>query len=266
MNELESLLQLKQQNPTDDKILSQLAFYYLKNPDGNKELDYFKQAYELNPSIKNSHNYTFWAYYEYGQDELAQQLFQEVMAKNPKSFYPYMAYGQFLFTIFRCGERSSLELLKNNADLLIALYQKSLEKFNQTVLTYQQNHYEELIYIYTLLANIYVINDDYLQAKNNYNNALHVLTSYLNQQENQDINHEYEYIILYNLLILSKLERNKNDEKYLLKEMKKYKSTHEYEIFYLRRRKANKLKYQLRYFSKCWLFGCEHCDNLADDE
>ncbi|WP_066801014.1 tetratricopeptide repeat protein [Moraxella oblonga] len=101
MTELETLLNLEKQTPNDDKLLSKIAFYYLKNPNGNKELEYFKKAYEVNPNIKNTHNYAFWAYYEYGEDELALSLFQELIDKNPKSFYPYMAYTNLLLKKIR---------------------------------------------------------------------------------------------------------------------------------------------------------------------
>lgn len=132
MDTLEQLFTLEKQTPNDDALLSQIAFYYLSNPDGDKELEYFKKAYQINPSIKNTHNYAFWAYYEYGENELALGLFKELMDKNPKSFYPYMAYANLLFTPSDYSDTANLDKLRNNLDLIIELYEKALQKFSYT--------------------------------------------------------------------------------------------------------------------------------------
>ncbi|WLF83310.1 hypothetical protein [Moraxella sp. ZY210820] len=363
MNELEYLLQLKQQNPTDDKILSQLAFYYLKNPDGNKELEYFKQAYELNPSIKNTHNYAFWLYYEYGQDEVALELFQQLMAKNPKSFYPYMAYGQFLYGCTNFSE--DFKFLKSNSYQLIKLYQKAIPLFDNSPQEYQNSHQHELAYLYNNLANIYLVQQNFTDADNYYNQAIHVFST-ISQDNQTDLNpdrlNEYLYFTALNKVRLKILADDMTTAKIFLATAKQnpqadnYDIAHLYaimgdnqacydiikgqeidlswdwiwqaiyeiepsdyngqvatqiqrEIIWLNEHKAelancqesseqekikewildgektlselkNKQKQQpmlqlsikeqclvdLRYFSKCWLFGCEHCNNLADDE
>lgn len=251
---------------SDDHIFVEKAFYYLANPDGDKELEYFKKAYKANPSIKNTHNYAFWAYYEYGEVELALGLFQELIAKNPKSFYPYMAYAQLLLLTFRWGESDSIPSLSKNAHFLIHLYGKSIDKFYHTSKNYQQSHYDELAWIYTLLGNIYLISSEHHKAKENYQNALNVLMINLNNIDiNDEILDEYRYFILYNLLILVKIEKNKKDYQSILTQLKECKSFNKYDVFYLKRKKANRLKRQLHHFSKCWLFGCESCGNLFDD-
>jgi hypothetical protein len=159
--------------------------------------------------------------------------------------------------------------LKNNADLLIALYQKSLEKFKELAKNYQQSHSYELVWIYNNLANIYLIHDEFNHAKTSYQCALNEM-DFFGKNKTILVNYteleEGRYFILYNLLILAKLENNKSDYQVILKQLKECESFNKYEIFYLKRRKVNKLKCQLRYFSKCWLLGCEHCNNLADDE
>lgn len=68
MDTLGQLFTLEKQTPNDDKLLSKIAFAYLTTPFiKNDELTYFKKAYKANPSIKNTHNYTFWVNGEYGE-------------------------------------------------------------------------------------------------------------------------------------------------------------------------------------------------------
>lgn len=266
MAELEHLLQLKQQNLTDDNLLSQLAFYYLANPDGDKDLYYFKKSYEINPSIKNTHNYAFWAYHEYGEYELALDLFQELMTKNPKSFYPYMAYASVL--LGSTHSASGFKFLKSKVNQLICLYQKALNHFSDAPKFYQDTHHEKLAWIYSNLANVYLLNNDFDNAKLYYQSALKTLeicfkrSSIKASRAELD---EYRYFILYNLLILSKLQNNKTDYQAVLTQLKNCESFYKYDVYFLKRKSPNNLKRLVRYFYKCWLFGCESCGNLADD-
>lgn len=267
MIELQQLLVLEQQNPTDDKILSQLAFYYLKNPDGNKELDYFKQAYELNPSIKNSHNYAFWAYYEYGQDELAQQLFQEIIAKNPKSFYPYMAYAD-IFTS-KISKFTELENAKNHSDLLIMLYQKALELFNHCSHNYKESHYHEYAKIHQNLANICLMIDDFEKANSYYQHSFECIKKLWDIKDKLIIPElqidELSYYFCFNYLIFYLL-RDSSLNEYWLNQAKNHHSFYNEDIRFIQHKKGDQLKRRLRYFSKCWLFDCHNCHNLTDDE
>lgn len=183
-SQIQNLLALAQQNPNDDKLLSQIAFAYLTTPYiKSDELTYFKKAYEVNPSIKNTHNYAFWAYYEYGEDELALKLFEELMTKNPSSFYPYMAYAHFLFTPLDYSDNANIDAVQHNLDLEIELYQKAITLFYNSPQNYQNNHLYELAYVYNNLANIYAINQNFIEADKYYNQAIHLFSTIVNDNQ-----------------------------------------------------------------------------------
>ncbi len=184
---IEQLLQAEKSNPNDHQLLSKIAFYYLANPDGRKDLDYFKKAYEANPNTKNTHNYAFWAYYEYGETDLALSLLKELIAKNPKSFYPYIVYANLLFSPSDYSNTANIQAINNHSDLLIELYQKSITLFNNTPQDYQNNHQLELAYLYNNLANFYTTQQDFVKSDEYYNQAIHLFSCML-QENNACLN------------------------------------------------------------------------------
>ncbi|WP_294033748.1 hypothetical protein [uncultured Moraxella sp.] len=188
-DELTELLQAEKSNPNDDQLLSKIAFYYLANPDGRKDLEYFKKAYEANPNIKNTHNYAFWAYYEYGETDLALPLFKALIAKNPKSFYPYIVYANLLFSPSDYSNTANIQAINNHSDLLIELYQKSIILFNNTPQDYQNSHQHELAYLYNNLANFYVAQQDFTKADECYNQAIDIFSDML-QDKHSCLNDE----------------------------------------------------------------------------
>lgn len=201
MDTLEQLFTLEKQTPNNDTLLSQIAFYYLSNPDGDKELEYFKKAYQINPSIKNTHNYAFWAYYEYGEDELALGLFKKLIAQNPKSFYPYMVYANLLFTPSDYSDTAKAQAVKQNASLAIELYQKAITLFDNAPQAYQNSHQHELAYLYNNLANLYAVQKKFSDADSYYNQAIHLFSTIA--QDNQthlhhDTLNEYLYLTTLN--------------------------------------------------------------------
>lgn len=268
MTQLQNLLTLAQQTPTDDKLLSQIAFAYLTTPYiKSDELTYFKRAYEVNPNIKNTHNYAFWASYEYDDNQLAKSLYPKLMDKNPNSFYPYVGYAQCL--LGNTNSSKDFKHLKNTAQQVIWLYKQSLKKFEQSPKTYQNNHRYQLSWLYNNLANVYVVYNQFDNAKSHYQQALGILDLCFDSHTpkvHKTTLDEYRYFVLYNLLIMAKLQNNKHDYEKILIQLKTCQSFDNYDVFCLKRKSVNNLKRLLRYFYKCWLFGCEHCDNLADDD
>lgn len=200
---LNDLLALEKQTPNDDKLLSKIAFAYLTTPfTKSDELTYFKKAYKANPSIKNTHNYAFWLYDEYGDYQLAGQLFDELFKKPIKSHYPYMAYAQFLFG----GGRSSKNFyrLKDNAPILIQTYHHAICQFQKLDNHYQNNHQNEWLFMHANLANVYMVADDFKNAKLYYQRSLELLKQCNNNHISQAELDEWGYFIYYNLLICSK--------------------------------------------------------------
>lgn len=123
--ELETLQNRLAENPNSSKVLTDLAFYYLENPDGRKELEFFEKAYLVNPTLENTHNYAFWVSYEYGKDDLAIPLQQHVLTMNPHSHYPYLAYAQALI-----DENWDKPYSITTLNKLIEMYQMAIEKVN----------------------------------------------------------------------------------------------------------------------------------------
>ncbi len=172
-DELTELLQAEKSNPNDDQLLSKIAFYYLANPDGRKDLEYFKKAYEANPNIKNTHNYAFWAYYEYGETDLALPLFKALIAKNPKSFYPYMAYGGFLLDNLKSGE--AFCDISHQKSAILKTYQQALQSSANAPSEYRASHPLEMAYIHNNLGCAYLENGQFVQADEQFNQAIHIL-------------------------------------------------------------------------------------------
>lgn len=133
-HELEILQNQLAENPNNAKILTALAFYYLKNPEGDKDLDYFKKAYEAEPCIETIHNYASWLYWEYGKIEQAIELQRQAIALEPKSYYPYFAFAQ-------CHLPKIIPLEKpledNILEIMVENYQLACEKFADTPADFQ---------------------------------------------------------------------------------------------------------------------------------
>lgn len=237
MIELQQLLVLEQQNPTDDKILSQLAFYYLENPDGNKDLEYFKKAYEVNPSIKNIHNYAFWLYSEYGDYELSIKLFEELLNKNPKSFYPYMVYAHVLFG--QCNILAEQNNIDKYLPRLLECCQKSLELFKNTPQEYQKTHYYEYAWIYNHLGIACLINHDYQQADRYFNLAINELSTHYVELDDDSLLllyseiDEYRYHITLNKVRLKILMQDLSTANIFLHIASKLESSHFLDIAHL---------------------------------
>lgn len=153
-NELAKLLQEEQENPNDAQLLTKIAFYYLENPlecsDSQDELQYFQKAYHAKPCTTTLHNLVFWAMREYYNKSFVNDLFPQLLAFKPKSFYPYMAYAEWLMT-----SKWNNPQWYAQKDKLIALtkaYILALEKFKDAPSAYQELHLHDLILIKNNLA------------------------------------------------------------------------------------------------------------------
>jgi tetratricopeptide (TPR) repeat protein len=107
--ELKELLQELEKDPTNLDVINSLAIGYFENYDQktNKEdLDYFEKAYSLKKTVKSTHNFAWFLYFEWSEIEWrwkldnaierAIQIQKECIELNPKSYYPYYQYGYML--------------------------------------------------------------------------------------------------------------------------------------------------------------------------
>lgn len=185
--ELESLQNRLAENPTNAEILTELAFYYLKNPDGHKELEYFEQAYLVNPTLENTHNYAFWLAHDYGDWEKASPLQQQVLAMHPHSCYPYLAYAQSLI-----DSNSDMPYAINTLNKLIELYQMAIHKIKNS-----SSHSAQLFTILKITHNLaicHIFLGDNQQAEQYFNQALTLANLALNAAK--DVAEEAKYRIM----------------------------------------------------------------------
>lgn len=175
-NEVETLLKQFAKTPNDEKVLTALAFYYLEHPDGDKDLAFFAQAYHAKPCIETIHNYAFWLQKEYDDCEKAIPLQQTVLAMNPQSYYPYLAYAQSLIAK-NWNQPYSNELLTQ----LLELYQIVIDKikalpqdieFNQRFILTKVIH--NMAKCYVFLGDIKNAEDFLLQTLSLYDLPLDV--------------------------------------------------------------------------------------------
>jgi tetratricopeptide (TPR) repeat protein len=107
--ELKTLLQEFEKDPTNLDVINSLAIGYFENHDqktDKEDYDYFEKAYKLKKTVKSTHNFAWFLYFEWSeiqwhwkQDnaiESALQIQKECIGLNPKSYYPYYQYGYML--------------------------------------------------------------------------------------------------------------------------------------------------------------------------
>ncbi|MDO5769097.1 MAG: hypothetical protein Q4P13_06290, partial [Psychrobacter sp.] len=167
--DINTLLSQLSAYPNDDKLLAKVALYYIEHPDGDKDLAYLEKAYQVNPSIENTHNLAFWLYHEYGDYERALLLQKQVMAQQPQSYYPYVSYAQMLLTQYK-NEEGSLKLkdtIPKDADRhqeIISIYQLALSKINNLPVDQHQYHFEQSFYCLNNIGYAYAMLDAYDEA------------------------------------------------------------------------------------------------------
>ena len=99
------LLEQLEISPNDLDLLNEIAIFYSENiaiglsPDF-QDIRYFEKAYEIEKTIKSTHNLAFYKAYntrpgEYSLDELI-RIQQECLSLNPKSHLPYELYAYLM--------------------------------------------------------------------------------------------------------------------------------------------------------------------------
>jgi|SRR5690554_270343 len=107
--ELQNLLLKLDSEPTNLDILNKLALFYFENYDlksDKEDYDYFEKAYNIQKTVKSTHNFAWFLYFEWSEIEWrwnknnsierALEIQKECINLLPKSHYPYYQYGYML--------------------------------------------------------------------------------------------------------------------------------------------------------------------------
>lgn len=203
--ELELLQSRLAENPNDSEILTELAFYYLENPDGDKDLEFFKLAYQKNPCIETIHNYASWLSWEYCKHKQATTLQRQALDLKPKSFYPYFAFAQFHLPVVIPFKQS---LDDTTVKILAENYEIACEKFADTPAGFHSYHRLWFIEMLNNFAVTTALIGDAKKAEILFSKMYRILQLPIEQKLKPQVN-ETEYKILLNHTRFSILKNNK---------------------------------------------------------
>ena len=107
--ELKRLIQELEKNPTNLDLINSVAIGYLENYDqrsDKEDYDYFEKAYNIKKTVKSTHNFAWFLYFEWSEIEWrwkqnsainkAIKIQKECLELNPKTYYPYYLLGYML--------------------------------------------------------------------------------------------------------------------------------------------------------------------------
>ncbi|MCP4442914.1 MAG: tetratricopeptide repeat protein [Aureispira sp.] len=107
--QLDDLLKKFEEHPNDLDLINAIAIGYFENYAKKKDkedYDFFEKAYLLEKTVKSTHNFAWFLYFEWSEIEWrwnedlaipkALSIQKECLELNPKSFYPYYQYGYML--------------------------------------------------------------------------------------------------------------------------------------------------------------------------
>jgi predicted RNA methylase len=58
----------------------------------NKDYIFLKKAYDLKKTVKSTHNFSNYLFYQKNNNKKALKVQKECIELNPKSHYPYLLY------------------------------------------------------------------------------------------------------------------------------------------------------------------------------
>jgi tetratricopeptide (TPR) repeat protein len=106
VTELKTLIKALEQNPTNLDLINSVAIGYFENYDqklDKEDFDHFEKAYNLKKTVKSTHNFAWFLYFEWSeiewrwnQDSAVGKAFQiqkECLELNPESYFPYYQFG-----------------------------------------------------------------------------------------------------------------------------------------------------------------------------
>lgn len=223
--DINQLLKQLEQHPNDDKLLAIIALYYIENPEGDKDLEYLEKAYQVNPSIENTHNLAFWLYHEYAEENRSIELQRQVLLLQPKSYYPYASY--ILMLTFDVGYTDDSYSHKpvNHYELVVEYCLIALEKFYAASAEQRNGHRLLPVSLYNNIACTYIMLDKHQEASKYFVIALQELED-IKIDSNKDtisqsILEEKNYNILLNQIRLQILIGNLQKAVTLLSQLEK---------------------------------------------
>lgn len=101
---LKQLIKDFKKAPENLDLINSIAIGYFENSAQNKDKEdygYFEKAYELKKTVKSTHNFAWFLYFEWSEIKRALAIQQECVELKPNSYYPYYLYG---FMLFQQGE------------------------------------------------------------------------------------------------------------------------------------------------------------------
>lgn len=132
---LDELLLKYKKNSNDLDLINRIAIEFFQNYEkklDKEDFDFFKKAYLLKKTVKSTHNFAWFLYFEWseiqwrwGEDgaiEEALKIQKECIELKPKSFYPYYQYGYMLM-----DQNNDIEAIEY---LGIAKKKKKIEKLS----------------------------------------------------------------------------------------------------------------------------------------
>ena len=177
--DIDQLLSQLADYPDDDKLLAIIALYYMEHPDGDKDLEYFERAYQVNSSIENTHNLAFWLHHEYGEPERGLLLQKQVMKRQPQSYFPYVSYAQMLLAQnYNEDGVFTLRDVKHYEEV-ISTYQLALDKIDNIAPSYRQSHLNKTVFFYKNIACAYAMIDNFEQAFTHFDRAQTLISELL---------------------------------------------------------------------------------------
>lgn len=207
--DIDQLLEQLKQHPNDYKLLAKIALYYIENPEEDKDLEYLEKAYQINPSIENTHNLAFWLYHEYGDESRSLELQRQALLLKPKSYYPYASYILMLTFDVSYTDDSYSDKPVDHYESVLEYCLIALEKFYATSVEQRTKHKLLPINIYNNIACTYIMLDKYQEASKYFIKAMQEIE--IGSNDNtvlQSILDEKTYNILLNQIRLKILIGN----------------------------------------------------------
>lgn len=114
INRLKQLIKDFRKDHENLDLINSIAIGYFENSALKKDkedYDYFEKAYKLNKTVRSTHNFAWFLYFEWSEIEWrwnedsaikrSLTIQQECIELKPNSYYPYYLYG---FMLFQQGE------------------------------------------------------------------------------------------------------------------------------------------------------------------
>tara|TARA_R110001592_G_scaffold362246_2_gene675503 strand:- start:9 stop:1052 length:1044 start_codon:yes stop_codon:yes gene_type:complete len=157
--EFKTLLEDLEKDPSNLDLINKVAIGYFENYDqksDKEDYDYFELAYNLKKTVKSTHNFAWFLYFEWSEIEWrwdedsaiekALKIQKESIELNPKSYFPYYQYGYMLLDQKKYQEAipflEKANKIENQREITHNLgfchfqlkdYQKAFERFENSV-------------------------------------------------------------------------------------------------------------------------------------